>query len=328
MGVLEGEKRLWRRPCIVSSGVVPVYVVAVRVSRATLQSIASVRLAGSFSHLLFGEVIASNAALSGRAQVEAFLFVISRASLSSPRLLVRTIERLARLIASCTPGRVGSTSNATSWLAKQSLLMQFKTIGLHGSAVSAISATAVQIGFHGCILLKHSFTDPDIAAQQFSYDVVTALSSGAASLVGGSCGAVLGALVVPGVGTALGSFIGSFGGGYLPFLLRRNGPEARRERRRKATAEYRDFERTLEVVEDEEADWLILMDCVGEADSMSFDRMMGDDAEWLMELPTITNGGSAHCEQREDPRDERQESGAVANDSDEFVDFVDVGALE
>ncbi|RNF09770.1 uncharacterized protein Tco025E_06936 [Trypanosoma conorhini] len=323
MEALVFTKRARRKPLVVLYGVVPVSFVAVRVGRATLQSVAAVRLAGSCAHLLFGEVVASNAALTGRAQVEAFLFLLSRVSVSSPQNLVRGVQALGRLLARCAPGTVGSTTATTSWLAKQSLLMQVKTIGLHGSAVSALASTAVQLGLQGCFLVQRSITDREIAAQQFYYDVVTALQSGAASVAGGSCGAVLGALLLPGLGTALGAFIGSCGCGFLPYFLRRDGPEERRERERQAAAECRDLGRPLDVVEDEEVGWLLLVECEGNLPAASFGCMVGDDAEWLTELP------SAADDDDDGARGGRQVPGTVTcGGGGEFEDFLDFGAPE
>ncbi|RNF09134.1 hypothetical protein TraAM80_02393 [Trypanosoma rangeli] len=307
----------------------PVYVVFVSVGRATLRSVAAVRLAGSYSHLLFGEVIASHAALSGRAQVEAFLFLLSHAPVSLPHKLVWATQLLPRLLAKCAPGNVGSTTTATSWLAKQSILTQVKTIGIHGSAVSALSSTAVQLGFQGCVLLKRSLKGREVASQQFCYDAVTTLASGAASVVGGSCGAIIGALILPGVGTALGALVGSLGCSFVPYALRRDGPEDRRERMRQVSAECNNFGKTMDVIEDEEADWLLLVECEEDANAAFFDRMLGDDAEWLTELFFAAGDDGASCGLLEDTQSELQLLSTVTGDDDdeeEFVDFMDFGA--
>ncbi|ESL06072.1 hypothetical protein TRSC58_06259 [Trypanosoma rangeli SC58] len=327
MEVLVSSKQTRGRRLLASYGVVPIYVVFVSVGRATVRSIAAVRLAGCYSHLLFGKVIASHAALSGRAQAEAFLFILLHVPVYLPRNVVWTTELLARLLARCTPGNVGSTTTATSWLARQSILTQVKTIGIHGSAVSALSSTAVQLGFHGCVFLKRSFKDRERASQQFCYDAVTTLASGAASVVGGSCGAVLGALILPGVGTALGALVGSLGFSFVPYALRCDGPEDRRERMRQTFLECNNLGKTLDVIEDEGTDWLLLVECEEDATAICFDCMAGDDAEWLTELSLVAGNDGVFCRLLEDMHSVPQVLGiATGGDEEEFVDFMDFGA--
>lgn len=223
-----------------------------RATRATVQLAASTRLTAVLSPFVFGETVASNVALSGRAQVEALLLVAAYLSLLLPKWIQWMFRNGLQLVSRCSSGALGSPTSVT-WLARQSLVRQVVAAGFHANAVSAIAATALQIVLDSFVLASRAFRDPYGALRQFLHDAVAAVSAGCGSVAGGCAGAALGGFLLPGVGTALGSLLGSLGGSLVPRLLR-DGPGGRRAARRSRAAPE-----GLRLLE-EENNWVMIAD--------------------------------------------------------------------
>ncbi|KAH9598997.1 hypothetical protein LSM04_005515 [Trypanosoma melophagium] len=252
-----------------------VMFILVRGARVTAQSLASMRLTGVLSPLLLGDAIAGHVALCGRAQVEALLFLAARLAVHSPRCLSVRIERAA------------GGGGAAAWIARQPLGRQVAAVGLYGTAAPAIATAAVQLTVYTAALAARVAARPTaapLATRQFCHDAATVVAAGGASIVAGSCGAVIGGLLLPGVGTALGSLVGSIGGGYLPYLLRSSGPcvEWEQNHIRMQEGGNRGCRRVLAIAE-EEGDWLIIADNDGDSEFILCDLTSSD-----------TNGSEIH----------------------------------
>ncbi|KEG14911.1 hypothetical protein DQ04_00261100 [Trypanosoma grayi] len=226
------------------------------------------------------------------------------------------------------PASLGGAVSVTSLLAKQSLSRQVIAVGLHANAASALAATTVQIGIHTCVLLQRGVTRPELselARQQFWYDATTALTVGGASIVGGGCGAVVGGLLLPGVGTALGSLAGSLGGGFLPYMLRCTGPEVQRRRELQELSRYCETERPLQIAESD-GDWLVVCDGGSCTQCVHWDTIENDNEWCVEELFRDGCSGPSRCEEEADAQ--RAEAwGEGGTDElaavDHFIELID-----
>ncbi|CCD16094.1 unnamed protein product [Trypanosoma congolense IL3000] len=249
----------------------PCFVV-LRVGRSAVESIASSRLCLAFSPLLLGEGVASNVTLAGHVQREAFFYIMSHPSICRPVYLAWSVQRVACVIGRCSPAPVSSAANLTAWLAGQPLLQQVIAIGVHGGLASSVAAAVVQVGGRTFVLLRRALSDSEfsqLTLQQYRHDVFTILVSAGSSVVGGSCGAVLGGLALPGVGTVVGCFVGSLLGGLAPYKVCGEGPE---KEHRRLMEHCCNPTRPLKVLDDDDG-WLVVSDCEGESKYIFFDRL-------------------------------------------------------
>ncbi|ORC90101.1 uncharacterized protein TM35_000091510 [Trypanosoma theileri] len=271
-----------------SSGGVMMFIL-VRGVRLTAQSLASMRLTGVLSPLLLGDAIAGHVALCGRAQMEALLFVSARLAVHSPRCLALLLERAA------------GGGGAAAWIARQPLGRQVMAVGLCGTAAPAAATAAVQLSVYAAALAARVAARPAAAAlatRQFCHDATTVVAAGGASIVAGGCGAVIGGLLLPGVGTVLGSLVGSIGGGYLPYLLRSSGPCVEWEQNHILMREEEDEHgcRRVLAIAEEEGDWLIIADTNVDSEFIFCDITAADtsnsNVHFCVEEPLVGNAST------------------------------------
>ncbi|CAG9577775.1 conserved hypothetical protein [Leishmania major strain Friedlin] len=201
-----------------------------KVAKAVLMSAAT----GKLTPEIVGEALMSSSTIRGHVQREAVRLLVVRISMRAPQQL----QWLLNLIGDCA-GSLSAT-DALSSLAKRSLFYQVTSFGLHGSAASAITTAALQIGMTTCTLLTSNaalWRDQDnrMSLRQYRYELLTSLYTSVGTVAGGAAGAAAGSMIMPGIGTAFGSVLCSVGGGYVPGYLRdKKGPDDRR--RQQATA--------------------------------------------------------------------------------------------
>ncbi|AIN99996.1 hypothetical protein LPMP_290460 [Leishmania panamensis] len=198
--------------------------VGAKVAKAVLMSAA----AGKLTPEIVGEALISSSTIRGHVQREAMRLLVVRVSMRTPRQL----QWLLHIIGDCAGGL--SATDALSSLAKRSLFYQVTSFGLHGSAASAITTAALQVGITTCTLLTSNAAfwrdrDSRMSLRQYRYELLTSLYTSVGTVAGGAVGAALGSMVIPGIGTAFGSVLCSVGGGYVPGYLRdKKGPDDRR----------------------------------------------------------------------------------------------------
>lgn len=208
--------------------------IGAKVAKAVLMSVA----AGRLTPEILSEALQSSSTIRGHVQREAVKLLVVRLSLRSPQQL----QWLLRLVGDCVGGL--SLTGAIASLTQRSLLYQVANFGLRGSAASAITTTAVQVGLTTCTLVTTNAAfwrkgDQKMSMQQYRYELLTSFCTGVGSVAGGAVGAAVGSMVVPGVGTAFGSVLCSVGGGYIPGYLRdKKGPDDRRRQQAQALRQY------------------------------------------------------------------------------------------
>jgi hypothetical protein len=208
--------------------------VGAKAAKAVLMSVA----AGRLTPEILSEALQSSSTVRGHVQREAVKLLVVRVSLRTPQQL----QWLLRLVGDYVGG--ASLTGAISSLTQRSLRYQITNFGLRGSAASAITTAAVQIGLTTCTLVTTNAAfwrkgDQKMSLQQYRYELLTSVYTGAGSVAGGAAGAALGSMVLPGVGTALGSVLCSVGVGYVPGYLRDGrGPDDRRRQQARELGTY------------------------------------------------------------------------------------------
>lgn len=208
--------------------------IGAKAAKAVLMSAA----AGRLTPEILSEALQSSSTIRGHVQREAVKLLVVRVGLRTPQQL----QWLVRLVGDCVGGL--SLTGAITSLTQRSLLYQVANFGLRGSAASAITTAAVQVGLTTCTLVTTNAAfwrrgDHKMTIRQYRYELLTSVYTGMGSIAGGAAGAAVGSLVMPGVGTAFGSVLCSVGGGYVPGYLRdKRGPDDRRRQQAVALRAY------------------------------------------------------------------------------------------
>ncbi|KPA80331.1 putative mitochondrial mitochondrial carrier protein [Leptomonas pyrrhocoris] len=208
--------------------------IGAKVAKAVLMSVA----AGRLTPEVLSEALQSSSTVRGHVQREAVKLLVVRVSMRTPQQL----QWLLQLVGDCLGGL--SLTGAISSLTQRSLMYQVANFGMRGSAASAITTAAVQIGLTTCTLVTTNAAfwrkgDHKMSMQQYRYELLTSFYTGVGSVAGGAAGAAAGSMVMPGLGTAFGSVLCSVGVGYVPGYLRdKRGPDDRRRQQAMELQQY------------------------------------------------------------------------------------------
>ncbi|KAK7195523.1 hypothetical protein NESM_000480300 [Novymonas esmeraldas] len=224
--------------CISRSVAAQLTLVGTRVGAKVAKAVLMSAAAGRLTPEIVGEALMSSSTVRGHVQREAVRLLVVRVSMRTPGHL----QWLLHLIGDCVGGL--SASDALSSLTRRSLFYQVTSFGMRGSAASAITTAALQVGVTTCTLLTSNAAfwgdrDRRMSLRQYRYEVLTSLYTSVGTVAGGAAGAAVGSMVMPGIGTAFGSVLASVGGGYVPGYIRaRKGPD---DRRRQQASELRGY---------------------------------------------------------------------------------------
>ncbi|CCW59569.1 unnamed protein product [Phytomonas sp. EM1] len=182
------------------------------------------------------EAITSSGIARKCVQGEVVRLILVRVSLNQPEYLAWLIRVVSDYLASHPAEEVLAS------VGKSTITGQVLTFGLKGNLASATATAAIQASIETCRLLTGRLrwrrpASKRISFAQYRYNMTTLACTGLGTVVGGSVGAALGTMILPGFGTILGSLVCSCSGGWLPGYLRhQKSPDRYREQHQKELA--------------------------------------------------------------------------------------------
>ena len=181
------------------------------------KSLVSSMVGSSVLTSALGSEIAAAATLTSAAQAQAIGLLALRIPLSVAGRIAGNGPTTARLI-KLINAYASRNAHAVAQMAAMSPVAQVATLGVKGSIIGAIATAAVQESV-AVAYYCHGGGTFDVLVHQ-----TATIGMGAASTVGGgTIGAAVGCLVMPGLGTAFGSLVGGYLGSMVPFYSRGNG---------------------------------------------------------------------------------------------------------
>eukprot|EP00744_Colponema_vietnamica_P004116 GILI01006197.1.p1 GENE.GILI01006197.1~~GILI01006197.1.p1 ORF type:complete len:436 (-),score=108.39 GILI01006197.1:247-1554(-) len=164
-----------------------------------------------------GQELTAAATLTSAAQIQSLGLLALRIPLSAAGSVTGNGPAMTKFIALITE-YAAKNASALAEISQMSAASQVATIGVKGSVIGAIATAAVQESIAVAYYCHGGGTFSTLQHRS-----VTIGMSAASAVGGGTVGAAVGCLVLPGVGAALGSLLGGYVGSLIPFYTRGDG---------------------------------------------------------------------------------------------------------